>query len=53
MQYNNEMLIRELRMYNPKAKVKLMNENEVELDVEFVNFDNDRDIVFIKGFVGY
>jgi hypothetical protein len=51
MQYTNDVLIKELRKYYPNTKVKLMNENEVELEIEFVNFDKVSNVIFIKGYV--
>jgi hypothetical protein len=38
-------------MYEPKCIVKVMDNNEVELDIDFVDYDDSVEIVYIKGYL--
>lgn len=49
MEFTNDLLIKELQRYDLKSKVKIMNENEVELDIEFVGYYDET--VYIKGYI--
>jgi hypothetical protein len=51
MQYTNGLLIKELGRYETNAKVKLLDDEEVELDIQFVDYDDSVGIVYIKGYL--
>jgi hypothetical protein len=51
MQHTVEVLIRELQMYEPQNVVKLLDDEEVELDIDFVDYDDSNGVVYIKGYL--
>jgi len=51
-QYTVGLLIKELRWYDLGLNVKLVDDNEVELDIQFVDTDGQiDDVVYIKGYL--
>jgi hypothetical protein len=51
MQHTIEVLVKELQMYESQNIVKLIDDNEVELDIDFVDYDDSVGIVYIKGYL--
>jgi hypothetical protein len=51
MQHTVEVLIRELQMYDGKNVVKILDDEEVELDIDFVDYDEEDKLVYIKGYL--
>jgi hypothetical protein len=51
MQHTVEVLIRELQMYDGKNVVKILDDEEIELDIDFVDYDDSVGIVYIKGYL--
>jgi DNA-binding LacI/PurR family transcriptional regulator len=51
MQYTNDLLIKELRRYEPNVEVKLLDDEEIELDIDFVDYDDSKGVVYIKGYL--
>jgi hypothetical protein len=51
MQHTVEVLIRELQMYENKNVVKILDDEEVELDIDFVDYDEEDKVVYIKGYL--
>jgi hypothetical protein len=51
MQHTVEVLIRELQMYDGKNIVKILDDDEIELDIDFVDYDDSEGVVYIKGYL--
>jgi hypothetical protein len=51
MQHTVEVLVRELQMYESKNIVKILDDDEVELDIDFVDYDDEVGVVYIKGYL--
>jgi hypothetical protein len=49
MEYTVGVLIRELGKYEPEDIVKILDDEENELDIEFVDLDDS--VVYIKGYL--
>jgi hypothetical protein len=51
MQHTVEVLIKELQMYEGKNIVKILDDEEIELDIDFVDYDDSVGVVYIKGYL--